>query len=598
MIVPLFLYPRFPYFCRKYLLMKRLLFLACLLIVPAVAFAQPEVVWAQRYAVDAPIFSFGKNLNIVAMDTDGADNLYLLGFHRSNLQLQGGTINTPYNGAQTGFLQKLTADGEVAWYRRLTMGDMRALKVKAGKVYVGGEIASAEYGPLQIQRDATGATQTLFAEGYRDAFVAQFDTTGTLGWARAYGGADSEFFEKGDRLNALDVDAAGAIYITGSYHRDMDFGGGIVFSEPSDRGKTFYLARLAPEGALDWAEQIQSPLPIDGGNAEGLGLALSPGGDPIVAIAYSAGGLLLDGEILMNDNQSGDDGCLLVKYDAQGNREWYRNIEPQEGLIVPFGLEADENGRIYLGFSHEQQVLIEETETLAYFQPEDDLLKTALLCWDEDGELIWGNTLFCSNGAMEVHPDGNIYLSAAAFRAEVALSESSALEFATGGSVSLWARFLPDGTLSWAHQPDLLSDPPFSTNHNIAVDGAGRAYASANFNQPLGFGDGWTLSTGYDSPDFDALYLIQLDDSNISTVTDPPISSLQVFPNPARTAIQVELPGTGQLQLFSLTGQPVWGSSHAGGWQAFSLPALPAGIYLLRAQLGTEQLWARIAIGR
>lgn len=596
MVIPLFLCLTFPYFCRKYLLMKHWLFFSCLFYSISGVFAQPEVGWAQRYAVDDPVFSFGKNLNIIALDTDGSGNLYLLGFHRSNLILNGDTISMPYSGAQTGFLQKLSAGGDVVWYRRLTMGDMRALEVKDGKVYVGGEIASAEYGPLRIQRDETGSTQTLFAEGYRDAFVARFDTEGTLEWAQAYGGEDSEFFSKGDRLNALAVDVAGSIYITGSYHRDMDFGGSVVFSEPSDRGKTFYLARLTPEGHLEWARQIQSPLPIDGGNAEGLGLALGLDGAPVVSIAYSAGGLLLDGEILMNDNQNGDDGCLLTKYDTQGNRLWYRNIEPQEGLIVPFGLETDETGRIYLGFSHEQQVLIEETHTLQYFQAEDDLLKTALLCWDADGQLLWGNTLFCSNGAMDIHSDGNIYLSAAAFRSEVALSENTNLNFTIGGSVSLWARFLPDGQLSWAHQPELLEGPPFSTNHNIHVDGAGRAYASANFNQPLDFGSGWTLTTGYGTPDFDALYLIQLDDSNISQVYNQQPYLLSAFPNPAREVLQVELPAQGQLQLFNSTGQMLWSSAHSGGMQAFSLPGLPAGVYLLSARVGTKQLLTRIAI--
>ena len=557
--------------------------------------AQPGIGWAKRFSVETPIFSFGKNLNIVAMDTDEAGDLYLLGFHRSDIASDDMTINPPYNGAQTGFLQKMSPDGDLIWYRRLTMGDMRDLEVKAGKVYVGGEIAPAEYGPLQVQRDSAGATQTLFSEGYRDAFLAKYDTTGTLEWARAYGGADSEFFEKGDRLNALAVNDAGSIYITGSYHRDMDFGGEVIFTEPSDRGKTFYLARLTADGDLNWAEQIQSPLPIDGGNAEGLGLALS-GDAPVVAIAYSAGGLFLDGEILMNDNQAGDDGCLLAKYSTQGNLQWYRNIEPQEGLIVPFGLESDENGRIYLGFSHEQQVLIEETSSLQYYQDEDDLLKTALLSWDEDGNLLWGKTFFCSNGAMDVHPDGNIYLSAAAFRSEVALSGSTALSFTVGGSVSLWARFLPDGQLSWAHQPTLLEDPPFSTNHNMLVDEAGRAYASANFNQPLSFGDGWSVTTGYETSDFDALYLVQLDDSNISAVQELTPEPLTVFPNPAGNILNIDLPGEGQLQLYSSMGQQVWQGVHSGGLQAFSIPVLPAGIYWLKGYAKGDQFVARIAI--
>lgn len=128
------------------------------------------------------------------------------------------------------------------------------------------------------------------------------------------------------------------------------------------------------------------------------------------------------------------------------------------------------------------------------------------------------------------------------------------------------------------------------------VDAEGRAYASANFNQPLAFGSGWSLTTGYDSPDFDALYLIQIDDSNISSVFSPVHQPLRAFPNPAAGSLSVELPGQGQLQLLSSTGQRVWAVAHAGGLQYFTLPALPAGLYLLQGQTRQQRYLARIVI--
>ncbi len=558
--------------------------------------AQLLTEWAQRYSVSDPIFSFGKNLNIIAMEADESGNLYLAGFHRGTLLNAQDTVSPPYEGPQTGFLMKCGPGGGRIWYRRLTMADLRDLTIQGGAVYLAGEVAPAEYGPLKVQTDAEGATATLFAQGHRDGFVACYSLDGNLNWAKVYGGADSEDLAKGDRLNSLEVDQEGHIYITGSYHRDMDFNTGQpTFSEPSDRGKTFYIAKLGPQGELTWARTIDSPVPIDGGNAEGTHLALTPEGAPVVALAYSAGGLLIDGEVLLNDYLEGDRGCLLIKYSPEGERIWYRNIEPGEGLILPFGLEVDASGQIVLGFVHEQQVVIDESAQLNYYEPEDDLLKSALLAWDASGTLRWANTLFCSNAAMDVSPDGAVYLAAAAFRASVALSPGLSLDFVTGGSVSLWARFSPLGNLVWAHQPTLLGEPPFSTNHNIMAASAGRVYASANFNRPLSFGDGWELTNGYSSPDFDALYWVHFDDSGVSAARGFGTEPLQVFPNPARGYIQVNLPAAGTLALWNMSGQLVWSAQQEKGPQQMKLPNLPAGAYCLRARTA-ERLFRQLLV--
>lgn len=571
------------------------LLLACIL--PLGLQAQPMTAWAKRFSVSTPILSFGKNLNAIAMDSDEAGNLYILGFHRASLLLDSLPISAPYSGAQTGFLLKMDPEGQVIWQRQLTMGSMKALVVRDGWVYVGGEIASAEFGLLSIQRDETGAITTLFAQGNRDGFVAKYSTEGELSWARPYGGIDSENLEKGDLLNALAVDAQGRIFITGSFHKSISFGNGLSFSEPSDRGQTFYLAMLSPEGEAIWARRIDSPLPTDAGNATGASLALSPDGRPAVAIAYSGGGLLLDGEVVFNNNPQGDRGCLLVQYDAQGERQWRLNIKPEQGLIAPFGLEADAQGRLYLGFSHERQVLVGENAQLHYIQTEDNLLKTGLVCLEADGEVRWAQTYFCSNGALSVQPNGQLFLAAVAFRNTVALSESLSLQFEGAGATSLWARFSPDGELVWAHQPQPLEAAPFSTNHNILAGPAGAVYATANFNQTLDFGNGWTLTNGYNSSNFDALYLIKLDDATTPSRQAEALP-FRVFPNPAYGSVSVELPAPLLLSAYNLQGQRLAQWALPAGSSTLDLNDLPAGLIVLAGQHGQHRLVQRVQLFR
>lgn len=555
--------------------------LLLLLFAPAFLIGQPNAIWGQRFAVSDPIFSFGKNLKFAEMDTDPDGNLYLLGFHRTELRLGTDTISAPYDGAQTSFLMKMDADGNVLWQRQLTMADMKAVQCRDGFVYIAGEIATAEYGPLSVQENAAGDRRTIFGQGNRDGFVAKYDATGTLAWVKRYGGPDSEALSKGDHLNDLAVDSQGRIYICGSYNRAFSLSANVGFEESSDRGKTFYLAALDSEGEPIWATDIRSPLPTDGGNAEGVSLALSTDEAPAVVIAYSAGGLLIDGEVLLNDNQAGDRGCLLVQYDHSGNRQWLLNIEPQEGLIAPFGLAADEAGRLYLGFSHEQQVLLGESDGLTYFQEEDDLLKTGIVCVDDGGNLQWAQTYFCSNAALDLNASGSIYLIAAAFRNEVALSSDLALNFQGAGSTSLWARIRSDGALDWADKPNTPEGAPFSTNHQITVDQDDFVYLAANFNRDLAFPLGILLDNGYGSPDFDALFLVKLDNENSSATTAVDAVPLKAFPNPTEGPLQVELPKGMTLVLQNAQGKMVWKRYLQEGLQQVDFGSLPAGPYWL-----------------
>ena len=559
---------------------NRLLFLL-LLMVPVWLHAQPEALWGQRFAVTDPIFSFGKNLKFTDMDTDPAGNLYLLGFHRADLRLGPDTISLPYNGPQTGFVLKMNAAGNVLWQRQFTMADMKAVQYRDGFVYVAGEIAPAEYGPLSIQENAANDRRTIFGMGNRDGFVAKYDAAGTLSWVQRYGGPDSYAINKGDHLNDLVVDSQGRIYICGSYNRVFSLSANMSFEEESDRGKTFYLAALNTEGEPLWATQLDSPLPTDGGNAEGLSLALNANEEPAVVIAYNAGGLLVDGETLLNDNQNGDQGSLLVQYDQSGNRQWLLNIEPQKGLIVPFDLEADEAGQLYLGFSHEQQVLIGESDALTYFQEEDDLLKTGLICVDAEGTLQWAQTYFCSDAALDINRSGDIYLIAAAFRSEVAFSGDFTLDFQGAGSTSLWARIRSDGTLDWAGKPGTPDGAPFSTSHQVTVDKEGFAYLAANFNRPLEFSPDVTLENGYSSPDFDALYLVQLSNESPSATAALAVRPLKAFPNPSSGTLQVELPTSMTLMLRNAQGQTVWEHYWPKGTQRVNFGSLPTGPYWL-----------------
>ena len=578
--------------------MNRLLHLLLTLAIAAPLASQPASLLARRLSVSQPIVSFGKNIDVSSMVADELGNLYLLGFHRADLLLDGEPASWPYNEAQTGFLLKLDPAGQALWYRQLTMGNMKQLAYRDGYVYIGGEVFPSEFGPLSIQRGEPGAGfVTLFSNGNRDGFVAKYDAEGELAWARAYGGMDGLGLEQGDHLNALAVGPDGTIFITGSFNRQISFAPAANFAEGSGRDKNYYLAALDHQGEPLWATALDSAVPGNNGNTEGAALAVAPDGSLYAALAYSVGGIFQDGAIITN-TYGGQAGGLLLKYTPQGVRQWQRNIEPRNGLYAPFGLQTDGAGHVYLGFSHVGPALLGGQFETRFFQPEDGILKSALARFTPEGQCQWGNSFFCTDPALAVAADGSAYLAAAIFRNELFLSETLRLQAPGPYTASLWFKLDGTGKADWGKLPANIGQPMSNTNHSIAIDAEQYIYATATFNHPMDFGDGWTLDTGYESPNFDALYFVKFDNM-ASTATiqhGAPAQPLEIFPNPAQGYAQLNLPEAAQVELWTLQGSLALRLSLPAGIQALPLNGLPAGTYLLRAVTGGRVLAGRLVV--
>ena len=547
------------------------------------ASAQPDAIWAHRLAVTDPIFSFGKNLSVIDMETDETGNIYLLGFHRAALELDGDLISNNYDGAQTAFLMKFSPEGSFLWQRLITMGIMKALDYHENALYIGGEIVPAEFGPLMLEPGPSGQdVGNLFANGHRDAFIARYDTDGNLSWAHAYGGADGEALDKGDYLNDLKVGNDGTIYFTGSFHQEMIFDEGHEFIANDPRDLNNYIAALSPEGVHLWSQYWPSTLPGNAGNTYGSQLAISSQGSIYQIIGYTSGGIQLEEETVQN-GFGGSDGFVLVNYTSGGNISWYANAEAAEGLILPSELATDGSGHIYLTYNHTDDVKLTDHTSL-YFQTDDGLLKTGVARFDQTGNLQWANSYFCSDASMVVAADGSAYFNAALFRNDIWLSPYTHLEAASPGTTNIWFQLKGTGALAWARLQANADAPMLSTNHAITIDEEEYIYATGTFNEHIDFGNGWALDNGYETPDFDALFFVKFDkDALASTQTPTPSSPTWYFhPNPSNGLLQVEVEHKGHFYVYAPNGIAVYNQQLIPGKHKIDLNNLPNGIYLLQ----------------
>jgi hypothetical protein len=167
-------------------------------------------------------------------------------------------------GRRDAFLVKIDPGGAPVWSKRFgSSGDDVATSVAvdaAGNVFVAG------YADLPID---FGGGPVGAQSGMAHVFVAAFGPGGELKFARAFRGG-------GEHLRpAVTADAAGAVFLTGHFEGEIDFGGKHAKSAGKD---DVFVVKISPVGELMWARTAGGA-----GTDTGSAIAVDPAGHVIVA---------------------------------------------------------------------------------------------------------------------------------------------------------------------------------------------------------------------------------------------------------------------------------------------------------------------------
>ncbi|WP_277230481.1 SBBP repeat-containing protein [Hymenobacter sp. YC55] len=289
--------------------------------------ANGTVLWARSFGgptddVDSMI---GNGIAV-----DAAGNVYVAGGLKGEATVGTTTLN---NTAleHVPVLLKLTSDGNVAWVRQ-------------GQL-VGNALTSPYGGASAVAVDATGnavlcgsfngslnlegvSLQTVSTQS--QMFVARFDATGNLQWARESIGSTKV------QPNAVGIDAAGNTYVAGVYEGATAFGSLALTTSGQTNG---YLVKFDPSGSAQWARTVGSSqyTAING-------LALTPSGDTYVTGQF-AGSALLDAATTLNSQGNSD--ILVASYNTQGNLRWAQQAGgPSSDIGTSVGVDA--TGQVYV----------------------------------------------------------------------------------------------------------------------------------------------------------------------------------------------------------------------------------------------------------
>jgi uncharacterized delta-60 repeat protein len=219
----------------------------------------------------------------ISIGIDSSDNVYIYGT----------VLRVAFVAASRMILAKFNSSGTIQWQRQAGGG---------GNDFPG-KLAIASTGDVYF----SGAT-TAFGAGAIDAYVAKFNSSGTVQWQRAIGSTSSE------RANGIAVDSAGDVYLVGLNQQTYD--GGL-------------LVKLNSAGTNQWQRKI--------GNFG------QPTTTLLAAVADSSNNVYTVGNTFITPTE----GFFLAKYNSSGTQQWQRFLSGA-GNESCENISIDGAGNIYL----------------------------------------------------------------------------------------------------------------------------------------------------------------------------------------------------------------------------------------------------------
>jgi len=187
----------------------------------------------------------------------------------------------------------------------------------------------------------TGETLTCYQHGHGklDAYLAEINTSGRVLWQSAIGGSGD------DRGLYVNQTGDGGFIVTGA-----------TVAEISRKDNDVYLVKADPSGTIKWRKHF-------GGTGEDYGVGVEQTRD---------GGYILVGAT--NSQGAGDYDIYLIKFNAQGNKEWQKTFGVKEADLGVLVRQTSDGGYLVAG------------QTFSYASGGSDIYLTKT---DPAGNRVW-----------------------------------------------------------------------------------------------------------------------------------------------------------------------------------------------------------------
>ncbi len=215
------------------------------------------------------------------------------------------------------------------------------LELGTGEFDEANAVALDGNGNIYVAGETTGAFADQTNLGSYDAFVVQYDASGTLQWIRQFGTSTV------DSATAIAVDSNNNVYVAG-------YTFGTFPGETNAGGDDAFLAKYDATGTLQWAHQVGTSL---GDYANSV--AVDGNGNVSIA-GYTAGAF-------PGETNAGNVDAFVAQFDANGALQWAHQLGTSS-FDVAYSVAVDSNGSVYIAGNADVDAFLAQYSAAGTFQ--------------------------------------------------------------------------------------------------------------------------------------------------------------------------------------------------------------------------------------
>jgi hypothetical protein len=324
----------------------------------------------------------------------------------------------------------------------------------AGLDYGSSTIATDQFGNSYITGLFTGPATfgsiTLTSTSYPKVFVAKYDTNGTCLWARQFGGNDLDIY--GNKGEAIDIDAAGNCYVTGTFHgsagskiligKNVQFGSVQLIQLIGTGHRQIFIVKYSPTGTPLWATQ---PTGASATNHYAKSIATDFAGNSHITGYLGSTGVIFGGTTLSGP------GAFVAKYDTNGLDIWAVKIgDTGNADGASIDVECCGNFSYVTGYFQNSETFGSSILTSLGGR---DVFVAAV---DSTGTLLWvkqfgfaGNTAYGRGISIDMY--GNIFVTGD-FDKKIVFGSTALTVGGLGNGEAFISKLDPSGNVLWAKQ--------------------------------------------------------------------------------------------------------------------------------------------------
>lgn len=334
---------------------------------------------------------------------------------------------------------------------------------------------------------------TLTNNGTNNTFIAKYDSTGNVLWAKSSGGAGD------NEANSIAVDGLGSSYMAGKFNSPF-----IVFDSDTlfnlGAGTNIFLVKYNSFGNEVWARSGKGS-----GTNIGTSVTSDSSGNVYLTGIYNSPIIIFNTDTLTN-TAPGFTDMFIIKFNTSGNITWTKNFSGNWAEFSTY-IFAGKSGNVYLTSKFSSPQLIFDSDTLSCA----GVLDMFIAKLNSSGNVLWakrfGTHLDEESYSIAEDMYSNIYITGN-YNSDTLAFGTDTL-FNSGGVSAFITKLDSTGNVMWA-KTSVNSGNAFG--YCVISDSIGNAFISGGFNTSTTISfDAITLQ--FPSNGFDPMFIVKYDSS-------------------------------------------------------------------------------------